>query len=121
MVEDFAGLFARTKFNEKLDWDTHNALDMSAMFKDSVNFNQPLNWDTSKVGGMMETFMGAYSFDQELASWDVAKVYPGWFLRMFQGTALEDNGCHKKSTYERLSQQNNDFASAYPSWASATC
>ena len=53
-------------FNEPLNWDTKNVINMSYMFYNAISFNQPLNFNTENVNKMSHMFQLAKSFNQSL-------------------------------------------------------
>jgi hypothetical protein len=62
-------------FNEKLEWDTSQVVDMSYMFNNARNFNQSVeNWDINKVINMKYMFKNAIKFDQNI-SWETKLIF----------------------------------------------
>jgi len=61
---------AAVGFNERLMWNTSNAITMRSMFWGAQKFNQPLDqWDISRVEDMTAILQGALSFRQDLCGW----------------------------------------------------
>ena len=70
-VTNMSNMFACTNFNHPLQWNTSAVTDMCFMFAES-NFNHPLQWDTSAVTDMSGMFRGS-EFNHPL-QWDTSAV-----------------------------------------------
>jgi hypothetical protein len=62
-------------FNEKLEWDTSQVVDMNNMFKNAISFNQSVeNWNITKVINMKSMFKNASKFEQNI-SWETKVIF----------------------------------------------
>ncbi len=63
-IRNVVGMFAdATSFNQPLDWDVGQVIDMFGMFFGATKFNQDLSgWDVRQVSNMSDMFTGATSF-----------------------------------------------------------
>ena len=62
-------------FNQSLDFDTSNVINMESMFEGCKSFNQPLDFDTSNVTNMESMFDGADKYKQFRGREILLKIY----------------------------------------------
>jgi len=75
-----------TNFNQPLQFNTSNVINMSYMFNNATNFNQPLNFDTSKLTNMIYMFENAINFNHSIYFQSNNKIN---YRRIFDESPLE--------------------------------
>ena len=77
MVATYPDFFEMFKecfdYNQKLNWDVRNAVDMGGMFEHCWSFNMPLTWNTQNVTCMCDMFRSCASFNARL-DFDTSRV-----------------------------------------------
>jgi surface protein len=62
----FYGAYSFNNRDNRLEWTTTSAINMSGMFQNAESFNRVLyNWDVSKVENFSNMFSGAYNFNND--------------------------------------------------------
>ena len=86
-IEDFTGVFQNSAYNQPLNWDTSNAVNMSNMFRDGSVFNDPSisSWDVGRCQNFGNVVGGHPSFTQDLSLWNIGEnLLPGQYISFGQ-------------------------------------
>ena len=79
-VINMEGMFCESDFNQPLNLYTLNVEDIRGTFETSI-YNHPLNWDTKKVKDMGSIFM--WSIYNHFLNWDIPNIKNiDWMFRM---------------------------------------